>query len=208
MNALERPSSLAVFATVAASGVVGLLIYAGLFYANLRRVNTRGAADVVSPVFDTQQQAQREVDQWIHNGGTYTVTTTQRIQRSVPLTPQERRKLELLADEQRRAKIEASYEACLNKAASDLAKELCSFQQTPDIAGSAVPGLSAASEIPNTKLIETVRVARKNQPRRTCTLVQDYRRFNCVEFDVNAGAEIASDEQTTLKIKAYRQFRF
>ena len=56
------------------------------------------------------------------------------------------------------------YEACLNQAASDLAKELCSFQQTPDIAGSAVPGLSAASEIPNTKLIETLRVARKDRP--------------------------------------------
>ena len=208
MNALERPSSLAVFATVAASGVVGLLIYAGLFYANQRRASSGSEVEAVSPAFDTQQQAQQEVDRWIKDGGTYTVTTTQRIQQSVPLTLQERRKLELLADEQRRAKIEASYEACLNEAASDLAKELCSFQQTPDIAGSAVPGLDAASEIPNTKVIETLRVERKDHPRRTCTLVQDYRRFNCVEFEVSAGAEVDAGQQSSLAIKAYRQFRF
>ena len=208
MNALERPSSLAVFATVAASGVVGLLIYAGLFYANQRRASSGSDVEAVSPAFDTQQQAQQEVDRWIQDGGTYTVTSTQRIQQSVPLTRQERRKLELLADEQRRAKIEASYEACLNEAASDLAKELCSFQQTPDIAGSAVPGLDAASEIPDTKVIETLRVERKDHPRRTCTLVQDYRRFNCVEFDVSAGAEVDAGQQSSLAIKAYRQFRF
>ena len=208
MNALERPSSLAVFATVAASGVVGLLIYAGLFYANQRRASSYSEFKSVSPVFDTQQQAQQEADRWIEDGGTYTVTTTQRIKQSVPLTRQERGKLELLADEQRRAKIEASYEACLNQAASDLAKELCSFQQTPDIAGSAVPGLDAANEIPNSKVIETLRVVRKEQSRRTCTLVQDYRRFNCVEFEVSAGAEVNADQQSSLAIMAYRQFRF
>ena len=205
---MERPSSLAVFATVAASGVVGLLIYAGLFYANQRRASSYSEFKSVSPVFDTQQQAQQEADRWIEDGGTYTVTTTQRIKQSVPLTRQERGKLELLADEQRRAKIEASYEACLNQAASDLAKELCSFQQTPDIAGSAVPGLDAVSEIPNTKVIETLRVERKEQPRRTCTLVKDYRRFNCVEFEVSAGADVNADQQSNLAIKAYRQFRF
>ncbi len=208
MNALERPSSLAVFATVAASGVVGLLIYAGLFYANLRRFSTGGDTESVSPAFDTQQEAEEEVERWIRDGGTYTVTTTERIKRSVALTRQERRKLELLADEQRRAQIEASYEACLNEAASDLAKELCSFQQTPNIAGSAVPGLDSARDIPSTKVIETLRVERKDQPRRRCTLVQDYRRFNCVEFDVSAGSEVDAAQQSFLKIKAYRQFRF
>ena len=139
---MERPRPL-LPAAVAASGVVGLLIYAGLFYANQRRASSGSDVEAVSPAFDTQQQAQQEVDQ-IQDGGTYTVTTPPKEFNSPCSTCQERRKFELLADEQRRAKIEASYEACLNERVdSRWASFACSSRHLtlPDRCGSR-PGRS------------------------------------------------------------------
>ena len=208
MEFLERPSSLAVFATVAGSGVVGLLIYAGLFYANLRQTSSEAAVESGPPSFSSKEQAEQESKRWIEEGGTYTVTSRQRIRRSVPLTRQERRKLELLAEEKRRSRIEAHYEACLEEAASDLAKELCSFQQQPLHAGAAEQDAIDDNDIPTTKLVEDVRVQSRERPRRECNLVADYRRFNCVEFDVAENADVNPDQQSSLEIRTYRQFRY
>ena len=197
-----------VFATVAGSGILGLLIYAGFFYANLRRSTASSEAQLPIPAYPTQAEAEQASKRWIQEGGNFTVTSRQRVRRSRPLTLQERRKLELLADEKRRARIEAAYESCLEKAATDLAKELCSFQQTPlnDASRAADAGLDKG--LPTTKMVEDVRVQTSERPRRQCTQVASYRRFNCLEFDIEKNADLSPDQQNSLGIRDYRQFRY
>ena len=196
------------FATVAGSGVLGLLIYAGFFYANLRRTSSIEVPQELRPSYSSQAQAKQEADRWITEGGTFTVTTTQRFRKTIPLTRQERRKLELLADEKRRGQIEAEFEACLDQAATDLAKELCSFQQLPPSATSTATAAGGLSDLPTTKVIEDVRVETSQRPRRTCTPVSSYRRFNCIEFDVSRNAKLTAAQQNALDIKGYRQFHY
>ena len=193
---------------MAASGVLGLLIYAGFFYANLRRTSSIEEPQELRPSYSSQAQAKQEAERWITEGGTFTVTTTQRVRKTIPLTRQERRKLELLADEKRRGQIEADFEACLDQAATDLAKELCSFQQLPPSATSTATAAGGLSDLPTTKVIEDVRVETSQRPRRTCTPVSSYRRFNCIEFDVERDEEINAEQQNSLEISAYRQFRY
>ena len=205
---VARPSSLSVFATVAGSGILGLLIYAGIFYANLSRTSASKEAETLRPIYPTQAQAEREAKRWIQEGGTFKVTTRHRVRRSIPLTRQERRKLELLADEKRRAQIEADYEVCLDRAATNLAKELCSFQQIPRNDDATATALGQDSDIPTTRVIEDVRVQTSEQKRRRCTPVTPYRRLNCIEFDVERNAELNPDQQDSLQIKGYRQFRY
>ncbi|CAI8406411.1 MAG: Uncharacterised protein [Cyanobium sp. ARS6] len=196
------------FATVAGSGVLGLLIYAGFFYTNLRRTSSRVEPQELRPSFPTQAKAEQEAERWIEDGGSYAVITTQRVRRTVPLSRQERRKLELLADEKRRARIEAEYEACLDQAATNLAKELCSFQQIPSRGDSTAAGDDETSDLPTTKVIEEVQSQTRLRPRRACTPVSSYRRFNCIEFDVERDEEINAEQQNSLEISAYRQFRY
>ena len=196
------------FATVAGSGVLGLLIYAGFFYANLRRNTANVEPQELRPSYPSQALAEKEANRWIQEGGTFTVTTTERVRRTIPLTRQERRKLELLADEKRRGQIEADYEACLDQAATDLAKELCSFQQLPPNATSMATGASDSSGLPATKVVEDVRVQTSQHPRRKCTAVSSYRRFNCIEFDVHRDEELSPEQQSSLEIREYRQFRY
>ena len=196
------------FATVAGSGVLGLLIYAGFFYTNLRRTSSRVEPQELRPSFPTQAKAEQEAERWIEDGGSYAVITTQRVRRTVPLSRQERRKLELLADEKRRARIEAEYEACLDQAATNLAKELCSFQQIPSRGDSTAAGDAETSDLPTTKVIEEVQSQTRLRPRRACTPVSSYRRFNCIEFDVERDEEINAEQQNSLEISAYRQFRY
>ncbi len=196
------------FATVAGSGVLGLLIYAGFFYTNLRRTSSRVEPQELRSSFPTQAKAEQEAERWIEDGGSYAVITTQRVRRTVPLSRQERRKLELLADEKRRARIEAEYEACLDQAATNLAKELCSFQQIPSRGDSTAAGDAETSDLPTTKVIEEVQSQTRLRPRRACTPVSSYRRFNCIEFDVERDEEINAEQQNSLGISAYRQFRY
>ena len=196
------------FATVAGSGVLGLLIYAGFFYTNLRRTSSRVEPQELRPSFPTQAKAEQEAERWIEDGGSYAVITTQRVRRTVPLSRQERRKLELLADEKRRARIEAEYEACLDQAATNLAKELCSFQQIPSRGDSTAAGDDETSDLPTTKVIEEVQSQTRLRPRRACTPVSSYRRFNCIEFDVERDEEINDEQQNSLEISAYLQFRY
>ena len=196
------------FATVAGSGVLGLLIYAGFFYTNLRRTSSRVEPQELRPSFPTQAKAEQEAERWIEDGGSYAVITTQRVRRTVPLSRQERRKLELLADEKRRARIEAEYEACLDQAATNLAKELCSFQQIPSRGDSTAAGDAETSDLPTTKVIEEVQSQTRLRPRRACTPVSSYRRFNCIEFDVERDEEINAEQQNSLEISAYLQFRY
>ena len=158
---LERPSSLVVFATVAGSAVIGLLLYAGLFYANARRSTSGPDTETVLPDYPSKKAAQDESERWIKEGGDFVVRTTQRIRRSVPLSKQERIKLEMLADERRRARIEADYAECLDSADNDLAKELCSFQQSSEPAQGSTTD-SDGGKIPKTKIIEDVDVVTKN----------------------------------------------
>ena len=193
---------------MAGSGVLGLLIYAGFFYANLRRTSSIEEPQELRPSYSSQAQAKQEAERWITEGGTFTVTTTQRVRKTIPLTRQERRKLELLADEKRRGQIEADFEACLDQAATDLAKELCSFQQLPPSATSTATAAGGLSDLPTTKVIEDVRVETSQSPRRTCTPVSSYRRFNCIEFDVARNAQLTAAQQNSLDIKGYRQFRY
>ena len=196
------------FATVAGSGVLGLLIYAGFFYTNLRRTSSRVEPQELRSSFPTQAKAEQEAERWIEDGGSYAVITTQRVRRTVPLSRQERRKLELLADEKRRARIEAEYEACLDQAATNLAKELCSFQQIPSRGDSTAAGDAETSDLPTTKVIEEVQSQTRLRPRRACTPVSSYRRFNCIEFDVERDEEINAEQQNSLEISAYLQFRY
>ena len=196
------------FATVAGSGVLGLLIYAGFFYTNLRRTSSRVEPQELRSSFPTQAKAEQEAERWIEDGGSYAVITTQRVRRTVPLSRQERRQLELLADEKRRARIEAEYEACLDQAATNLAKELCSFQQIPSRGDSTAAGDAETSDLPTTKVIEEVQSQTRLRPRRACTPVSSYRRFNCIEFDVERDEEINAEQQNSLEISAYRQFRY
>ena len=186
---------------MAGSGVLGLLIYAGFFYANLRRTSSIEEPQELRPSYSSQAQAKQEADRWITEGGTFTVTTTQRVRKTIPLTRQERRKLELLADEKRRGQIEADFEACLDQ-------ELCSFQQLPPSATSTATGAGGLSDLPTTKVIEDVRVETSQRPRRTCTPVSSYRRFNCIEFDVARDEQLTAAQQNSLDIKGYRQFRY
>ena len=196
------------FATVAGSGVLGLLIYAGFFYTNLHRTSSRVEPQELRSSFPTQAKAEQEAERWIEDGGSYAVITTQRVRRTVPLSRQERRKLELLADEKRRARIEAEYEACLDQAATNLAKELCSFQQIPSRGDSTAAGDAETSDLPTTKVIEEVQSQTRLRPRRACTPVSSYRRFNCIEFDVERDEEINAEQQNSLEISAYLQFRY
>ena len=193
---------------MAGSGVLGLLIYAGFFYANLRRTSSMEAPQELRPSYPSQAQAKQEAERWIKEGGSFTVTTTQRVRRTIPLTRQERRKLELLADEKRRARIEADYETCLDQATTDLAKELCSFQQLPPKEDSTATGASDSSRLPATKVVEEVHVQTSQHPRRKCTAVSSYQRFNCIEFDVARDAELSPEQQNSLEIREYRQFRY
>ena len=206
---MQRPSSLIVFATVAGGGILGMLIYAGIFYANQRRSTMTAEAQPPIPSYPNQAKAEQASKRWIQEGGSFTVTTRQRVRRSIPLTRQELRKLEILADEKRRARIEADYESCLDKAATDLAKELCSFQQSPPLSDdSTAAGAGRTSALPTTKVVEDVRVQSREHPRRQCAPVTSYRRFNCLEFEVENNADLSPAEKDALEIRAYRQFRY
>ncbi len=196
------------FATVAGSGVLGLLIYAGFFYANLRQNSGSVEHQELRPSYSSQAQAEQEANRWVQEGGKFVVTTTRRVRRTIPLTRQERRKLELLADEKRRARIEADYGTCLDQAATDLAKELCSFQQLPPKKDSTATEAGDSGSVPATKVVEDIRVQASQHPRRKCTPVSSYQRFNCIEFDVARDAELSPEQQKSLGIKAYRQFRY
>lgn len=204
---LERPSSLAVFATVAGSGVIGLLLYAGLFYANVRRSTSAPEIESSRPDYPSKAAAQAASERWIAEGGEFVVRTTLRTRRSVPLSRQERLKLEMLAEERRRAQIEADYAECLHQADNDLAKELCSFQQSsgqPQVK----PSQSDEATIPETKVVEDVDIVDNKRSRRNCTFVEDYRRFNCVELAINRDAVINAPELKSLEVTTYNQFRY
>ena len=187
--------------------MVGLLLYAGLFYANARRSTSAPEAKKILPNYPSREAAQTESERWVQEGGDFVVRTTRRVRRSVPLSKQERLKLKMLADERLRARIEADYAKCLERADTNLAKELCSFQQTSEQSQEqASKGYEAM--IPNTKVIEDVDVAESKETRRTCTFVEDYRRFNCIELDVKRNAVIDPVLRKSLATKTYKQFRY
>ena len=204
---LVRPSTLVVFATVAGSSVIGLLLYAGLFYANARRSTSAPEAETILPDYPSKDAAQAASERWIREGGDFSVSTTQRTRRSVPLSKQERLKLEMLADERRRAQIEADYAECLDLAENDLAKELCSFQQTSDLP-QGQSSRSDEAKIPKTKVIDDIDVVVSKEPRRSCTFVEDYRRINCVELAISRDQLIKDSKRESLEIKTYKQFRY
>ena len=192
---------------MAGSGVIGFLLYAGLFYANARRTTSAPATETSLPDYPSKEAAEAESKRWILEGGNFIVRTTRRRRRSVPLTQQERLRLEMLADERRRARIESDYAECLEQADTNLAKELCSFQQNSE---PALVQSSKADEarIPKTKVIEDIEVVQSKEPRRTCTLVEDYRRLNCVELAIDRDAVINAAQRESLDVKTVKQFRY
>ena len=204
---LERPSSLVVFATVAGSGVIGLLLYAGLFYANARRSTSAPEAEAILPAYPSKEAAQTASERWIRDGGEFSVSTTRRTRRSVPLSKQERLKLEMLADERRRAQIETDYAECLDLAENDLAKELCSFQQNSE-QPQGPTARNDEAKIPKTKVIDEVDVVVSKEPRRSCNFVEDYRRLNCVELAISRDEVINESQRDSLDIQSYKQFRY
>ena len=192
---------------MAGSGVIGLLLYAGLFYANARRSTSAPEAEAILPAYPSKEAAQTASERWIRDGGEFSVSTTRRTRRSVPLSKQERLKLEMLADERRRAQIETDYAECLDLAENDLAKELCSFQQNSE-QPQGPTARNDEAKIPKTKVIDEVDVVVSKEPRRSCTFVEDYRRINCVELAISRDQLIKDSKRESLEIKTYKQFRY
>ena len=192
---------------MAGSGVIGFLLYAGLFYANARRTTSAPEIETSLPDYPSKEAAEAESKRWILEGGNFIVRTTRRRRRSVPLTQQERLRLEMLADERRRARIESDYAECLEQAENNLAKELCSFQQNSE---PALIQSSRADEalIPKTKVIEDIEVVQSKESRRKCTLVEDYRRLKCIELAVNRDAVINAAQRESLDVKTVKQFTY
>ena len=60
---------------VAASGVMGLLAYAGVFYANARR-SVRATSEMNSPIYPSKKAAENVANEWISLGGVYLVKTS------------------------------------------------------------------------------------------------------------------------------------
>ena len=99
-------------------------------------------------------------------------------------------------------KIEAEYNRCLQKAETNLAKELCSF-------GPRVATDGEDSKIPQKKTIQDRIVNKVEYQRRECTDDQELRSFECIELDVARDATVrrtADDKE--MPIKSFQQFRY
>ena len=74
-----------------------------------------------------REKAENAANEWISLGGIFVVEALTMIRRMVSVTALEKKKLKTQNDQAMRRMIEAEYSVCLDKAESDLAKELCSF---------------------------------------------------------------------------------
>ena len=97
---------MALFITVVGSGLVGMLVYAGLFYSNARRT-IPDSSTIDSSVFLSKESAENAANEWITLGGIYVVETLMTVKRTVPMTELEKKKLKSQNDQSMRKKIEA-----------------------------------------------------------------------------------------------------
>ena len=198
---MKGPSTLALFVAVIGSGLVGMLVYAGLFYSNARRT-IRAQSDADSSLFRSREEAENAANEWISLGGVYVVETLMTVRRTVPLTPLEKKKFKSQIDQSMRRKIEAEYSICLEKAETELAKELCSF-------GPREGALVDEVKIPQEKMIKDQAVKKTDYQRRECTDDPELRSFECIELDVARDAVMSrSDDDEAMPIKAFQKFRY
>ena len=187
--------------TVVGSGLVGMLIYAGLFYSNARRTMP-DSSTIDNSVFLSKESAENAANEWITLGGIYVVETLTTVKRTVPMTELEKKNLKSRIDQSMRKKIEAEYNRCLQKAESNLAKELCSFGPRESTVGED-------AKIPQKKTIQDRIVNKVEYQRRECTDDQELRSFECIELDVARDATVrrtADDKEIPVKI--FQQFRY
>ncbi|WP_237699267.1 hypothetical protein [Synechococcus sp. CC9311] len=186
---------------VVGSGLVGMLIYAGLFYSNARRT-VPASSEIDGSIFQSREEAETAANEWISRGGVYVVETLTTVRRTVPVTAIEKKKLKSQIDQSMRRKIEADYNRCLQKAETNLAKELCSFGPHEATVGDAV-------KIPQKKTIQDRKVNKVEYQRRECIDDQELRSFECIELDV-ARDEIVSrsEEGKETPVKVFQQFRY
>ena len=186
---------------VVGSGLVGMLVYAGLFYSNANRT-IPASSEMDSSLFQSRGKAEKAANEWISLGGIYVVETLTIFRRTVPLTALEKKKLKNQHDQAMRRKIEAEYSICLDKAETDLAKELCSFGPREVIDADDVV-------IPQKKTVEDQTVKKTDYQRRECTDDQELRSFECIELDVARDAVVSrSDDDEAMAIKVFQQFRY
>ena len=186
---------------VVGSGLVGMLVYAGLFYSNARRT-IPASSEMDSSLFQSREKAENAANEWISLGGIFVVETLTMIRRMVPVTALEKEKLKTQNDQAMRRKIEAKYSVCLDNAETDLAKELCSFGPRNVIA-------TNDAVIPQKKTIENQIVKKIDYQRRECTDDQELRSFECIELDVARDAVVRGlDDDEAIPIKAFKQFRY
>ncbi len=186
---------------VVGSGLVGMLIYAGLFYSNARRT-APPSSEIDRSIFQSREAAEIAANEWISLGGVYVLETFTTVRRTVPVTALEKKKLKLQIDKSMRLKIEAEYNKCLQKSETDLAKELCSF-------GPRETTVGQDAKFPQKKTIQDRIVNKVEYQRRECTDDQELRSFECIELDVARDATVSrSEEGKELPVKAFEQFRY
>ena len=192
---------MALFVAVVGSGLVGMLIYAGLFYSNARRTIPT-SSEMDSSLFQSREKAEKAANEWISLGGIYVVETLVIVRRTVPMTASEKKKLKIQNDQAMRRKIEAEYSVCLDKSETDLDRELCSFGPREVIAAGDVV-------IPQKKTIEDQKLKKVDYQRRECTDDEELRSFECIELDVARDAVVSrSDGDDLMPIKVFQQFRY
>ena len=186
--------------TVVGSGLVGMLIYAGLFYSNARRT-IPDSSTIDSSVFLSKESAENAANEWITLGGIYVVETLTTVKRTVPMTELEKKKLKSQNDQSMRKKIEAEYSECLENAETNLGRELCSFGPRKAI-------VDDDFKIPQKKIIEDQQVKTTEHQRRECTDDQELQSFECIELDVARDAVVSRSDDEAMPIKVFKQFRY
>ena len=182
---------------VVGSGLVGMLIYAGLFYSNARRT-VPPSSEIDRSIFQSRETAEIAANEWIALGGVYVLETLTTVRRTMPVTALEKKKLKLQIDKSMRLKIEAEYNKCLQKSETDLAKELCSF-------GPREATVGQDAKIPQKKTIQDRIVNKVEYQRRECTDDQELQSFECVELDVARDAVLSRPRyKESIPIKAFQ----
>ena len=186
---------------VVGSGLVGMLVYVSLFYSNSRRT-VPASSEIDGSVFQSREEAEIASNEWISLGGTYVVEMLATVRRTVPVTALEKKKFKSQIDQSMRLKIEAEYNRCLQKAESNLAKELCSF-------GPRESTFVEDAKIPQKKTIQDRIVNKVEYQRRECTDDQELRSFECIELDVarDVTARRTGDDKE-IPVKIFQQFRY
>ena len=189
------------FIAVVGSGLVGMLVYAGIFYSNAKRTIPT-PEEIDQSIYQSKQEAENAANEWISLGGVYFVETLATVRRTVPLTALEKKRLKSQNDQSMRQRIEAEYSDCLEKAETDLAKELCSFGPRKVIAGDD-------AKIPQKKIVKTQELKKVEYQRRECSDDQELQSFECIELDVARDVVVSRpSDKESIPIKAFQQFRY